>query len=158
MAEVDKMPAETIAPQQMQPYAAQFELTAAEVIYAPRNLIVALIDDIGRRCKEAGCSIIGHIKCHARVGESRMHCNLTSLRHGAHCGSSDADRPDCLQQMRPGDLLEMDVAVLVYGLRSAAIEELVRDALRASVESEAAQSRLGVWNVRLHGHSHHCSC
>lgn len=105
----------------------------------PAQTVARLLEDIARRCEEAGCSLIGHIKCHVRAGEARFHCNLTSRRTGARCSPA--------RRGRVGDL-EMDLAVLVYGLPRERVEAVVREGFAAAFSGAGAQWTLAA--PRLH--------
>lgn len=156
-------------PDEMEPYAARFVYEAGASPVAATALVAGLLEDIGRRCEEAGATLVGHIKCHARGEAQRFHCNLTSTRAGASCwdargvrlegsGQKPCDEP--VELLLPGASMEVDLVVLVYGL--------TRDAVAVAVgEAMVQSSRVfgGVWHVRLvpgedqchraAGHYHH---
>jgi hypothetical protein len=100
-------------------------------------LVAALLEDIARRCTDAGSPLIGHIKCHVEAGDARFHCHLTSLRSGARC--EGASPPDTgASPVEAGVLrtdvgaMQMDLAVLVYGLTCETIGVIVSEALGAA--------------------------
>jgi Ni2+-binding GTPase involved in maturation of urease and hydrogenase len=102
------------------------------------GLVAELLEDIARRCVDAGSPLIGHIKCRVEAGGTRFHCHLTSLRSGARCEGaalSDAGEP-------PSDVgaLQMDLAVLVYGLARERVDVIVREALGAAAIGGATWS------------------
>jgi len=107
----------------LEPYTVSIRITAAVEIPAPAGLITALLEDVARRCEEAGCSVIGHIKCHARAGERAFSCSLTTRRSGAAC------RGRGREPVASGEVLDVDLAVLVYGLPRAVIQTIVADSL-----------------------------
>ena len=100
-------------------------------------LVASLLEDIARRCADAGSPLIGHIKCYVEAGDARFHCHLTSLRSGARCeGASppDADAlpADAGAPQTDAGAVRMDLAVLVYGLTRDTIGVIVSEALGAA--------------------------
>ncbi len=103
----------------------------------PAALIAALLEDIARRCADAGSPLIGHIKCHVEAGDARFHCHLTSLQSGARCEAASPPDADALPAdagapQTDAGALRMDLAVLVYGLTRDAIGVIVSEALGAA--------------------------
>jgi hypothetical protein len=136
-----------IASDQMEPYTARLDFAAGTRLADPCGFVAALLDDIGRRCQAGGASLIGHIKCHATAGESRFHCNLTSLRTGARCGEAGGPGPaeapgapvsSRVVPLAPGEHMFVDLAVLVYGLSRQTLEEIVAEALASSGQDASA--------------------
>ena len=134
-------------PDELEPYAVSLRLDAHEPLRSPQHLVVGLLEDIARRCEDAGASLIGHIKCHGKLAGHAFSCSLTTRRTGALChGAGSA-------ALASGGALDLDLAVLVYGLPSAAVEEVVRRALIAALPRSA-----GTWHTdgdaphRVHGH------
>jgi hypothetical protein len=91
-----------------------------------RSWTIALLEDIGRESMAAGATLIGHVKCHVTLSDgTAFHGHLTTLRLGATCEGAAS---------RPVDRLELDLAVLVYGIPRTVVEDVVRGALdRAGV-------------------------
>jgi hypothetical protein len=120
-------------PDALEPYAVSICFTARAGVRSSADLVGDLLEGIARGCEVAGCSLIGHIKCHARAGEVSFSCSLTSRRLGPRF------RGATRKQLGPGETLDVDLAVLVYGLPHLAIETIVMDslavtALEASVD------------------------
>ena len=113
----------------LDPYTCRAVFTAEAEVADPGGMIASLLEDVARRCEIAGTSLIGHIKCHARMGESHFHCSLTSSRSGARCGGRDAEGCAATGSLGRGAALELDLAVLVYGIPSSIIGTLVSEAL-----------------------------
>lgn len=153
-------------PDQLEPYTVRLRLIASANL-DPSTAVAAFLEEVARTCDEAGASIIGHLKCHGRLaGGGRFHCNLTSLRSGAHC----SDSPE--QGWPPGEELELDLAVLVYGLPRDIVERSVQQALErlqaqgvtaldvprhheAHHRHEADRDRDAPHTIHLHDHRHH---
>jgi hypothetical protein len=108
-------------PDHLTPYTVHITLAASAGVAAPADLVAGFLEDIGGRCEQAGSSLIGHIKCHVRARDLAFHCNLTSSRSRARCGG------DILAALQPRDSLEIDLAVLVYGLSWDTIDGIVRE-------------------------------
>jgi hypothetical protein len=49
------------APDALDPYTARAIFTPAVQVANLTGLVSSLLEDIGRRCEEAGCSLIGHM-------------------------------------------------------------------------------------------------
>ena len=62
---------------------------AAQRSPSPAGSRGGLLEDIARRCDEAGCSVIGHIKCHARAAESSLLVQPHDTTLGAACRGAD---------------------------------------------------------------------
>jgi hypothetical protein len=88
----------------------------------PEGLLTGLLEDLAAGCESAGATVVGHIKCFLSDGDAAMHCSLVSRRSGARCSVNAKD----ISLARP---VQLDLAVLVYGLHRDAIAQLVRDAL-----------------------------
>ncbi len=140
-------------PSLLDPYAVTALFIAEEQVADPEGMVASLIEDIGRRCDDAGASLIGHIKCHARAEEARFHCNLTSLRLGARCGEPGGKRADTLRPLARGGSLHLDLAVLVYGLPRSTLESLVSEALAASGRADGSGPFSGQWELQPPGRS-----
>ncbi len=123
------------------PYTVRVTLSALDVGADPRSLVAGLLADVADRCEKAGASLIGHIKCHVVGGGDSFHCNLTSRRVGARCGSAGPPPESAATTRQPPDL-RVDLAVLVYGLTRGQIEVAVRDAFAAA--SKGSQT----WSIR----------
>ena len=134
-------------PAALEPYTVSIRLAAPPEIPSPSGLVEALLEEIARRCDEAGCSVIGHIKCHARAGERAFSCSLATRRSGAACRGAGRE-PVTL-----GEVLEVDLAVLVYGLPRATIETIVIECLAVAAPGAKANSS-GESGVVNHDHAH----
>ncbi|MHB8867341.1 MAG: hypothetical protein ACYC6T_05075 [Thermoleophilia bacterium] len=108
------------APDQLEPYTARLRFRGR--FDDPPRLIAGFLEDVARSCDRAGASVIGHLKAHARTARGVFHCNLATPRSGAHCAGPLADHPVAT------DSLDLDLAVLVYGLPSHAVADLVTEA------------------------------
>ncbi len=119
-------------PDLLEPFTTRVWVQGAPAV-DPGGFIESLLEDIARRCDAEGASLIGHIKCYAQAGGDRLHCNLTSLRTGAHCRRVSRDdgaavaASDASQVPETG--LHIDLAVLVYGLSRETIATIVADGL-----------------------------
>ncbi len=135
------------APDELEPYAVSLRLDAHEPLQSPQHLVAGLLEDIARRCEDAGASVIGHIKCHAKLAGHAFSCSLTTRHTGALCHGAGSGA------LAAGGALDLDLAVLVYGLPSAAVEEAVRKALAAALPRSA-----GTWHTARgaphHAHGH----
>jgi hypothetical protein len=159
MTGVDRLGAD-----QLDPYTVRASFIAEVDVADPAGMVSSLLEDIARRCEKAGCSLVGHIKCHARMAESHLHCNLTSLRSGAHCGGPGREGLGAMRSLGRGGSLELDLAVLVYGLPSATLEVLVGEALAEVRPADGASASSGRWVLRPSGFAgspepnagHHC--
>lgn len=110
-----------IAPDRLEPYSTRLLLRGR--LADPAALVARLLNDVARRCDDAGASLIGHLKAHARAAAASFRCSLTSLRSGARCAGPLAERPAAV------DELEVDLAVLVYGLPHASLAEITAEAV-----------------------------
>ena len=135
------------SPDLLEPFTARVTLAGVSHVADPQGLVAGLLEDIARRCEVAGSSLIGHIKCHVQSSAGSFHCNLTSRRGGARCAGVAASPP---ADAATASGLEMDLAVLVYGLAREAVEASVRDALAASNVAEG-----GEWRLQPAAHAHH---
>lgn len=134
-------------PDALEPYAVSIRFTARAGVRSSADLVGHLLEDIARGCEGAGCSLIGHIKCHARAGESGFSCSLTSRRLGP--GFRGATR----RPLGPGETLDVDLAVLVYGLPRRAIETIVMDSLAVTtLEASVDLSTTGPCAPPDHAH------
>ena len=118
------------APDHLAPFTARIEFrTSPAGIAAPAPVVAGLLNEIAKCCEQAGSSLIGHIKAHAKVESDGLiiafHCNLTDTRHGARCAGNT------LMTLEPGQRLRVDLAVLVYGLAKENVEQIVRDSCRS---------------------------
>jgi hypothetical protein len=134
-------------PADLEPYTGSIRFTAPPEIPSPSGLLAALLEDIARHCDEAGCSVIGHIKCHAGVGERAFSCSLTTRRSGAACRGAGRE------PLTLGEVLEVDLAVLVYGLRRATIETIVIECLAVSAPTATVNSSNESGRAK-HDHAH----
>jgi hypothetical protein len=101
----------------------------------PALLVTDLLEDVARRVSEAGASLIGHLKCHARADGGRsFRANLTSLRSGARTAGDPVPATEAL---------EIDLVVLAYGLDRADVEKAVRDAVSALEERAGSHWTMG---------------
>jgi hypothetical protein len=133
------------AQDQLEPFSASFHLEARAPVVSPADLISSLLEDIARRCEQAGCSIIGHIKSHVSTRCGTFSCSLTSRRTGAVCRET-VDGP-----VAAGELLDLDLAVLVYGLPERATETIVSAAL-ASLQPSLVVRAIDRRSSRDHEH------
>ncbi len=108
------------APDELEPYTARLRFRGR--FDHPPALVGGFLEDVARSCDLAGASVIGHLKAHARTARGAFHCNLASIRSGAHCAGPLADHPAAT------DSLDLDLAVLVYGLPSHLVATLVTEA------------------------------
>lgn len=113
----------------IEPYAVR--LTLEGRLQSPVDSALALLTDVAERCCDAGASLIGHVKCHCRTEGGNFHCSLTSLSSGARCSGPP------IAFKSPATWMDVDVAVLVYGLRQQTIDDLTRASLRKLGETEA---------------------
>lgn len=102
------------APDHLDPYTLRMSFRGQ--MDNPADFTRTLLTEVAARCLEAGASLIGHLKCHGYTEAESFHCNLTSLRSGARC-SLDAGLPT--------QRLDLDLAVLVYGVDRRALGDLV---------------------------------
>ena len=107
----------------IEPYT--LRLTIEGEIPDPEGIIASLLTDVAERCQDAGGPLVGHIKCYASTACGNFHCSLTSLRTGAQC--STLPLPAELQLGR----IDVDLAVLVYGLERKTIDGLTRASIDA---------------------------
>ena len=135
------------APAELEPYTVSLRLTVPPEIPSPSGLVATLLEDIARRCDEAGCSVIGHIKCHARAAQRKFSCGLTTRRSGATCRGAGEE------PVTPGEVLEVDLAVLVYGLSRVTIETIVIESLAVAAPGAEVDAP-GESGVANHDHLH----
>jgi hypothetical protein len=105
---------------QLDPYTVRLHLSGR--FDHPCALVASLLEDVARSCDLAGASLIGHLKAHARTSVGSFHCNLTSMRSGARCAGPLAEHPAAT------DSIDLDLAVLVYGLPRHVVAGLVEEA------------------------------
>ena len=135
------------APDQLEPYTVRLRVESRATITSPADLVARLLEDIARRCEAAGCSVIGHIKCHADAPGRAFSCSLTSRRSGAVCrGAVEGPLP-------AGGALHLDLAVLVYGIPADETETAVKGALADSPAHAA-----GEWLTLGESSPHHHDC
>jgi hypothetical protein len=132
----------------LEPYTCLAVFVAEADVADPGQMVASLLEDVARRCEDAGASLIGHIKCHARMGKSHFHCNLTSTRLGARCGAPAAEGPVVPGSLVQGAALELDLAVLVYGLPSSVLETVVSEALAGAGTADEAPTSPGRWALQ----------
>lgn len=135
-----------ISPDSLEPFTAHISVEAGLRGDGAASLVARFLEHIARRCEEAGASLIGHIKCHVEMGGIGFHCNLTSRRGGARCAGA---APHDLAASS-GLPLQMDLAVLVYGLERATIERAVREAL-----TDVFHANGGEWALKVSKGAHH---
>jgi|WetSurMetagenome_2_1015567.scaffolds.fasta_scaffold71355_2 hypothetical protein len=106
----------------LEPFGMRVTLGPAPGGFGTEDFLTGLLQDLAAACEAAGATVIGHLKCFLSSGEAGVHCNLTSTRLGARCGGASGavplDRP-----------VELDLAVLVYGLPAATIATLAAGVL-----------------------------
>jgi hypothetical protein len=127
-----------IAPEHLEPYGVRLLLRGD--LADPPSLVARLLENVARRCIEAGASMIGHLKAHGRTAEGSFHCNLTSLRGGARCAGPQAEFPGTVSN------LELDLAVLVYGLSRAVLAEATENAV-----TQLREAGVSEWSYRSEG-------
>ena len=116
-------------PDLLEPYAISLALVLDPPAQDVQTWTIALLEDIGRGSRAAGATLIGHVKCHGTLSDgTAFHGHLTSLRLGVACEGAASG---------PVDRLELDLAVLVYGIPRTVVEDVVRGAL------DRAGARLG---------------
>ena len=135
----------------LDPYTCRAVFTADAEVAAPGVMVGSLLEDIACRCENVGASLLGHIKCHVRTGDAHFHCNLTSSRSGARCTGPTAEGAVVPGSLGLGDVLELDLAVLVYGLPSWVLETVVLEALTGAGKADEARLSLGRWVLRPSG-------
>jgi len=111
------------SPVPFEAYGVRVRVQAGEAGLEPADILAALLQETANACLAAGAPIIGHLKCMLRNGSRRLRCSLTSVERGAVC-EGDGTTP-----LAAGGMAELDLAVLVYGLRAVDIDPLVRRAL-----------------------------
>jgi len=109
----------------------------------PERTIATLLTDVAERCQDAGGPLVGHIKCYASTASGSFHCSLTSLRTGAQCSALPVAAGP-----RSGRI-DVDLAVLVYGLERETIDGLTRASLDALCRAAGA-----TWTVRSSSAAH----
>lgn len=105
---------------QLDPYTVRLRLSGR--FDHPCALVAGFLEDVARSCDLAGASLIGHLKAHARTSGGAFYCNLASIRSGAHCAGPLAEHPAAT------DSIDLDLAVLVYGLPRDVVAGLVEAA------------------------------
>ena len=118
----------------IEPYT--LRLTIAGEVPNPEGIIATLLTDVAERCQDAGGPLVGHIKCYASTASGNFHCSLTSLRIGTQCSTLPLAAE--LQLGR----IDVDLAILVYGLERETIDSLTR----ASVDA-LCRARGVTWEV-----------
>jgi hypothetical protein len=98
-------------------------LRAAAAGFDPQPFLVDFLDGLAAGCIGSGATVIGHLKCFMRLSEGGVACNLTSLRVGANCSVRGLAEGVALPA---GETVQLDLAVLVYGIAAATIDVLVR--------------------------------
>ena len=107
----------------LDPYGARVVVFMGAIALEPQEFLAALLENVAQSCESAGATIIAHLKGFLRLGDQLVSCNLTSVRRGAVCrGERGGPFP-------PWSEVELDLAVLVFGLPAAEIDALVADAL-----------------------------
>ena len=107
----------------IEPYT--LRLTIEGRVSDPEGIIAALLTDVAERCQDASGPLVGHIKCHASTAAGNFHCSLTSMRIGAQCSSLP------LAAALPVGRIDVDIAILVYGLERETIDGLTRASVDA---------------------------
>lgn len=123
------------APAHIEPYTVRLIIEGR--LSDPVEVTATLLTAVAERCHQAGAALIGHIKCHGRTSAGSFHCNLTSLRSGARCGRSS------MVTELPVDRIDVDLAVLVYGLEHKTLDRLTRAAVAALCRAEGATWAVG---------------
>lgn len=122
------------APDHCAPYAIRLQARPAGVPFAdPSAAVSVLLEEIGTACLTAGASLIGHLKCLIRTdaGE-RFYADLTDMRSGAHVSGTP---------IASAHHLDVDLVVLVYGLKNQDVAAAVDTALIVAGERTGI-----VWN------------
>ena len=119
----------------LEPYGVRVMLRPASGELEPQGFLTGFLQEIAAGCLASGATVVGHLKCLFHAPDCEVACNLTSLREGARCSVRPADGavPERVT-LRPGQEARLDLAVLVYGLPAATIDELVRAALPRFLE------------------------
>ena len=107
----------------IEPYT--LRLTIEGRVSDPEGIIAALLTEVAERCEDASGPLVGHIKCYASTADGNFHCSLTSLRIGAQCSSLP------LAAELPLGRIDVDLAILVYGLKRETIDGFTRASLDA---------------------------
>lgn len=148
----------------IEPYGARIALGPLPAGFAAGSLLKDLLEQVAAGCVDEGATVIGHLKCVLVTEAGRIRCNLTSLRSGAMCVEEPAVAPATAAQASPAPAAAapaaaaqggatLDLAVLVYGLAAATVDQLVGDALATLL------GPLGVdWgkHAEFHGHGESC--
>lgn len=137
-------------PDSLEPFTAHVTVDGGRAAEGPAPLVTRFLEDIARRCEEAGSTLIGHIKCHVETEGVGFHCNLTSRRGGARCAGPAPHILTAPPAASSGLRLEMDLAVLVYGLERETIDRAVREAL-----ADVFQADGGEWTLEASAGTHH---
>jgi hypothetical protein len=107
----------------LDPYGARVVVFVGTKALEPQEFLTALLEDVALSCENAGATIIAHLKGFLRLEDRLVSCNLTSVRRGAACREKHGE------PFPPRSEMELDLAVLVFGLPAAEIDALVGDAL-----------------------------
>jgi hypothetical protein len=118
----------------LEPYGVRVLLQPASSEFEPQEFLVTFLQDLAAACQASGAFVIGHLKCLLYMPAHAIACNLTSLRQGARCtvrsgpGAAPSGAPEPVT-LKPEQEARLDLAVLVYGLPAAKIDEVVGEAL-----------------------------
>ncbi len=109
------------APDHLDPYAVRLRLRGR--LDRPPEIVAGLLEEVARKCDQEGASVIGHVKAHARTARGSFHCNLASIRSGARCAGPLAQDPAATES------IDLDLAVLAYGIARDTVAALVEEAV-----------------------------
>jgi hypothetical protein len=114
----------------LEPYGVRVMLRPASGEFEPQGFLTGFLQEIAAGCLASGATVIGHLKSLLPAPACEVACNLTSLREGVRCSVRPGDGGVSKRvTLQPGQEARLDLAVLVYGLPAATIDELVRSAL-----------------------------
>lgn len=111
-----------MSPPDLHPYAACFQVRYDCPVEAERNrqLLQELLERIALSCSTTGAALIGHIKAYAsQPGAGYLLASLTAFEAPVQVEANEL----CIS-----DRLELRLAVLVYGLESEYLAQIVAEA------------------------------
>ncbi len=132
----------------LEPYGARVRLRPEQDALAVAPFLKALLEGVAKGCTATGATVIGHLKCVLHTEAGGVPCNLTSLRSGAVCRGGAGAAPGIA--VKAGEEAVLDLAVLVYGVSGAVIDEVVRDVLERLLGPACVH-----WAKQIPSHSPH---
>lgn len=119
----------------IEPYTLRLAVTGT--FNDPVRIVAELLSAVAEDCEDAGAALIGHIKAHARTSAGNFRCSYTSTRSGSQC----TPLPSFTQL--PVSRVDVDLAVLVYGLDYSVVDAVTREAIDA-----ICTAAKGTWETR----------